>query len=205
MGVPHTEVDVITANGRSVDFDYHLQHQDTLHVYPAFYPLELENRINLTRHPPAPVTFVLDVHLGKLARYLRLLGFDCSYQNDMDDAAIVQLSGLAQRVVLTRDKGLLKRRQVVFGCLIRSNQVESQVHEVLDRFQLRQAIRPFCRCVVCNHLIVPVEKAEILHRLKPKTRRYYNIFQRCPGCNRIYWQGPHYVKICQWLDNLLRG
>jgi uncharacterized protein with PIN domain len=205
MGIPHTEVDVVLANGRSVDFRYQLQPLDTIDVYPVHCAVPAETVLHLCVSPVKPVTFVIDLHLGKLARRLRQLGFDCLYQNDFSDAEIMHLSFDQQRIILTRDRGILRHRQVVHGYLVRSDQVDKQLREVVGRYQLFDQIRAWRRCLACNGLLEIVEKAAILDRLQPLTRRYYHDFRRCRDCNRLYWQGSHFEKINRWLETLHRS
>ncbi len=202
MGTPHTEVNAILANGNSVGFSYQLQNLDSIDVYPLFLSVPAKQLIRLSPPPPDPATFVLDVHLGKLARRLRLLGFDCLYQNDFADAEIMQLSLEQGRIILTCDRGILKHRQVLFGYLVRSDQVDVQVREVLARYLLFDRIRPWLRCISCNGLLERVEKAAIEHRLEPKTRLYYEDFHHCIDCDRLYWKGSHFEKINRWLETL---
>jgi uncharacterized protein with PIN domain len=154
----------------------------------------------LNPQPPEPASFVLDVHLGKLARRLRLLGFDACYRNDFDDATIIAVAARDGRIILTRDRGILKHRRVSHGYLVRSACVERQLHEVMRRYDLYGRIRLWVRCMVCNGLTVRVDKAEVLDRLKPRTRQYYDDFHRCTGCDRLYWQGSHYTRITDWFD-----
>jgi hypothetical protein len=202
MGAPHTEVNAILVNGSSVGFSYQLQNLDSIDVYPLFLSVPAKPLIRLSPPPPDPATFVLDVHLGKLARRLRLLGFDCLYQNDFTDAEIMQLSLEQGRIILTCDRGILKHRQVLYGSLVRSDQVDAQVREVLARYLLFDRIRPWLRCMSCNGLLERVEKAAIEHRLEPKTRLYYEDFHHCIDCDRLYWKGSHFEKINRWLETL---
>lgn len=207
-GVPHTEVDLIFVDGRSVNFTYRLQSGDRVDVYPPGARLS-EGVSGQTLHYlspalPVPVRFVLDVHLGKLARRLRLLGFDALYRNDYDDAQIVRLGGDETRIILTRDRGLLKHSVVRHGYLLRSQQSDAQVHEVLQRYGLYTRVTPLRRCPACNGPLLPVEKQEILHRLEPKTARYYDQFVRCDGCTRLYWRGSHYDRITAWIALLMQ-
>lgn len=200
MGVPHTEVDVILVNNRSVDFKYKLLDRDAVDVYPLFTPLPAQELLHLSPSVPGTVTFVLDVHLGTLARRLRLLGFDCLYRNDFSDAEVMQLSLEQGRTILTCDRGILRHKRVVHGYLVRSDQVDQQVREVLARYQLHERVRPWLRCMACNGLMEEVRKGEIEARLEPKTRLYYDDFRRCGECDRLYWQGSHFAKINQWLS-----
>lgn len=203
MGVPHTEVDAILANGHSVDFTYPLQHGDLIEVYPVFTPVPVTPYLNLSAVAPLPALFVIDVHLGKLTRRLRLLGFDCLYHNDYTDHEIMQVSRQQERIILTRDLGILKHRQIVHGYLVRSGQVDEQVREVLTRYRLYGQIKPWRRCLHCNGLLKPVTKASIQHQLELKTRLFYNEFDRCAMCGHIYWHGSHYEKMARWIETIL--
>ncbi len=202
MGIPHTEVDAILVNGHSINFNYQLQHHDSVDVYPVSAQLPEVSIILLSPIPPDPATFILDVHLGKLARRLRLLGFDCTYRTDFTDAEIMQLSLAEGRIILTCDRGILKHRQIRNGYLVRSDQVDQQVREILARYLLFDQIRAWRRCMACNGLLEGVAKAAIEDRLEPKTRLYYEDFHRCLNCDRLYWQGSHFEKLNRWLANL---
>ena len=131
------------------------------------------------------------MNLGKLAKRMRLLGFDSLYRNDYRDADMVNIAVNEQRIVLTRDRRLLYVKHINHGYWVRAVNVESQVDEVLRRFDLHGSIHPFARCLVCNGVLAPVAKADILDRLEPKTRLYYEVFHRCVDCQRIYWEGSH--------------
>jgi len=195
MGVPHTEVDLILVNGVSVDFACRLRDGDRVSVYPVFESLDIRDLTHLRPEPLRRTRFILDVHLGKLARYLRMLGFDCLYRNDLEDEEIVALSVDEKRIILTRDRGILKQGRVTHGCLIRKELVDDQVREVLKRFDLGGAIRPFSRCTACNASLEPVNKAEIRSELQPRTERYFEEFYRCPFCRKIFWKGSHYDRM----------
>jgi len=190
-GVPHTEVEIILVGGESVGFDYRPVPGDHVSVYPVFEALDISPLVRLRQEPLRQTRFVLDGHLGRLARRLRLLGFDCAYANDVADDELVEVSTTERRILLTRDRFLLRRRAVTHGCLLRSDQPDEQVHEVVRRFQLAASIEPFTRCPACNGVLMLVEKSEIEHRLPPKTRRFYDDFRTCPDCGRDYWRGAH--------------
>ncbi|MBE9111519.1 Mut7-C ubiquitin/RNAse domain-containing protein [Nodosilinea sp. LEGE 07298] len=197
LGVPHPEVDLILVNGESVGFDYLTQNGDRISVYPHCKTLEV-GVTSLVRPAPLPQTkFVLDVHLGKLATYLRLLGFDALYRNDYEDEELAQISSQQQRILLTQDRGLLKRSLVIHGYIVRSHAPEEQAKEVLERFQLRDAVAPLERCPRCNGQLAAVDKAEISDRIPPLTRLHYDEFARCQSCGQIYWKGAHYDRIQQ--------
>ncbi len=192
MGVPHPEVDLILINSVSVGFDYLLQHGDRISVYPVFESLDISPLVRLRPEPLRHPAFVLDVHLGKLARDLRFLGFDSLYRNDFEDPQIVALARSQGRIILTRDRRLLHAKVVTRGYWVRSHDVRIQVGEVLSRFDLYRQIRPFHRCSLCNGRIGAVDKSAVWDRLEPKTRKYYDRFYRCGQCGQVYWEGSHY-------------
>lgn len=205
LGVPHTEVDLILVNGVSVAFGHRLHDGDRVAVYPVFESLDIAG---LTRLRPVPLRdprFICDVHLGKLARRLRFLGFDVAYSNCAGDAAIIAEALAERRIILTRDRGILKQRVVQHGYLVRSDNVLKQVGEILDRFDLRGLIRPFSRCARCNALLEKVEKQDVEHELPPMTRIHYENFHRCSGCAALYWRGSHAAALEAWLGCICRA
>ncbi len=195
IGVPHTEVDLILVNGVSVGFDYQLQEDDRVSVYPVFESLDSSPLVRLREKPLRESKFVLDVHLGKLARHLRLLGFDACYDNAYEDAEIVDLAVREGRIVLTRDRGILKVRAVTHGYWVRSRDPMTQIREVLTRFDLFSQIRPFQRCIVCNGLLRQVEKQTVVAELPPRVAAYYDEFFVCAACGKVYWKGSHYDRL----------
>ena len=201
LGVPHPEVELILANGQSVNFNYPLKDGDQFSVYPHFTSLSLGSR-QLLRPPLLSYCFVLDVHLGKLATYLRLLGFDTWYRHDCDDEELANISHSEGRILLTRDRGLLKRRIVTYGYWVRAIDPIGQVREVLQRFALWAQIRPFQRCLRCNGELVSVEKEQVLAQLPANTRQYYNEFYLCQRCQQVYWKGAHYSDLQQLVEQL---
>jgi len=195
IGVPHTEVDLILVNGVSVGFDYRLQAGDRVSVYLVFESLDIGPVTRLRPQPLREPKFVCDVHLGKLARRLRLLGFDVAYRNTATDPEVVETALAEQRSILTQDRGILKLKKVTHGYLVRSPHVHEQVVEVLRRFDLLARIDPFSRCTQCNGLIRAVDKAEVEGDLPPKTREYYHEFFRCEACGKVYWKGTHFSRM----------
>jgi len=191
FGVSHTEVEQIVVNGESMGFDYQLQVDDRVAVYLAFKNLDTTPLLRLREKILPKPRFVLDVNLGKLAKHMRLLGFDCLYRNDFQDKEVVSIAVSEYRIVLTHDRRLLYARHINYGYWVRAVDVESQVVEVLHRFDLFGLIHPFVRCLVCNGELAPVAKADILDRLEPKTLLYYEVFHHCVDCQRIYWEGSH--------------
>ncbi len=196
IGVPHTEVALILGNGQPQTFSYLVQSGDRIAVYPAFTSLEINSAVLLRPPPPHPPRFLLDSHLGRLARYLRLLGFDTLYfNNTYDDAELAQIAQDRGCILLSRDRGLLKRSQVVHGCCLHTKEPQEQLRAVLHRYQLYDQIQPWRRCLRCNGPLRPVAKEKILDRLEPKSRLYYHDFQICAVCKQIYWKGSHFNKL----------
>ena len=202
IGVPHTEIDLILVDGESVGFDCKLLGGEHVSVYPVFESFNISPLIHLRSAPLRKTKFVVDVNLGKLALKLRLLGFDTTYTNDLTDSEIVELSVREQRIILTRDKGILKYRAVTHGYWVRNDDPQQQLIEVIGRLQLEDSFKPFTRCSNCNHLLHPVDKALLSERIPDDTRRFFNEFWQCGGCRNIYWKGSHYERICKWIDGL---
>ena len=205
IGVPHPEVELILHNDQPVDFSALVQDGDRVTVYPLFHTLELVEMPELRPRPPDPIAFILDGHLGQLAAYLRMLGFDCLYRNNYDDPELAQVSHDENRVLLTRDRRLLMRKQVIHGYCLRSSDPKQQLLEMLQRFALRPHIRPWQRCIRCNGDLAPVAKETIADRLAPKTRLYYDEFQICQSCQQIYWQGSHFRRMQPFIEEVVNG
>lgn len=203
LGVPHPEVELILRNGEPVDFSYGVKAGDFFSIYPHFSSLKLN--FGKLRNPLLENRFVLDVHLGKLANQMRLLGFDTLYQNNYLDEELAQISHQEQRFLLTRDLALLKRSIVIYGYWIRSKNPESQLKEVLNRFHLFSEISPFKRCLRCNGLITSVDKNSIQEQLKPLTKEHYQEFYQCSECSQIYWRGSHYPKLQNLIEKICQS
>jgi hypothetical protein len=204
FGVPHTEVDIILVNGDSVDFSYIVQDGDHISVYPVFESLDISPLLRLRPAPLRSPAFVLDSNLGRLARYLRLLGFDCLYQNDFDDETVANIADREQRTVLTRDRALLQRKVITRGYFVREVRPRLQVKEVLARFDLYRLVTPFSRCIRCNGDLQVIDKQAIEGRLEPKTRKYFDTFRMCTDCGQIYWQGSHHARSLQLIAELTK-
>jgi uncharacterized protein len=204
LGVPHPEVEAILVNQQPVNLEYQLQDGDFVEVYSQAGP-ELPAAY-LPLRPPItpPVRFVADTHLGRLAAYLRMLGFDTLYRNDYDDPQLAAIAADEQRVLLTRDRGLLKHKSVVYGFCPREVDPHRQLISVLKRYRLRSQIEPWRRCIHCNGLLQDTEKSAILDRLEPKTKLYYDSFQQCDTCGRVYWQGSHFDRMAAFVGEVRR-
>ena len=192
LGVPHCEVDLILVNGQSIDFSYQPINDDNVSVYPQFETFDISPLIRLREKPLRVSRFITDVNLGKLAKYLRLLGFDTLYRNNYRDNEIVEIAEKEKRIILTRDTGLLKRKQVLRGYFVRSTNPKNQIKEVIHRFDLQNNICSFTRCLKCNGLIIEINKIDIAGNLRPNTKKYFSKFFQCSVCKKIYWQGSHY-------------
>ena len=202
LGIPHTEIDLILVNDDSVDFSYIVRDGDRISVYPMFEAFDIQAASRVRPRPLRVIQFVLDVHLGKLARYLRLLGFDTLYRNDYDDAELARLASAEQRILLTRDRDLLKRAVVTHGFFVRATDPRRQIEEVLDRLDLYRTIQPFQRCARCNGLLTAVSRRQVWERLPPQTRRYVEAFWECGQCSQLYWEGSHMPSIRRFIENL---
>ena len=205
LGVPHTEIDLILANGESVDFSYLVRDGDKFSIYPVFESIDITPLLRVRPQPLRVIRFVLDVHLGKLARDLRLLGFDTLYRNDYSDEELAELSSRERRILLSRDRNLLKRSIITHGYCIRSTNSWQQLLEVLRRFDLFKQINPFQRCLRCNGSLVTVNKEMISERLPAKTRQYYDEFRLCLSCAQIYWKGSHYQRMQQFIEQVQKN
>lgn len=202
LGVPHTEVDLVLVNGEVAEISQRIHEGDRISVFPRFRTLDLGPDVpGRPSHATEP-RFVLDGHLGKLATYLRLLGFDTLYTNHWTDSTLADITEAEGRILLTRDRALLMRRQVVRGMFVRADDPEQQAIEVIRRFDLLGQIAPFTRCLHCNAVLAPVSKDAIIDRLLPKTRRYYDEFRICPSCDQIYWRGSHWQHMHGFIDRL---
>jgi uncharacterized protein with PIN domain len=183
LGVPHPEIGSILVNGREEVLSTITQDGDQVEIEPIENGCQIEPR------------FLLDCHLGRLTRHLRMLGLDCLYQNDYDDPGLAEIVQRDERFLLTRDRRLLMRKIVVYGYCLRSLDSFEQLKEVVQRFKLIDKIQPFQRCLKCNHPLEAIDKALILDRLEPLTKEYFDEFHFCPKCQQIYWKGSHFVKM----------
>jgi uncharacterized protein len=195
VGIPHTEIGSILAGNLQVTLGYLVADGDSVHVF-ACAPATAD---------PSEPRFVADGHLGRLVSHLRMLGVDCLYRNDYDDESLTNVSVAEGRILLTRDRRLLMRKMITLGCLIRSLDPREQLDQVVRRYGLRSWIRPFQRCIRCNHLLKEVNKADILDRLEVLTRLYFEEFHICPACRQIYWKGSHFDKMQKLISELTRA
>jgi uncharacterized protein with PIN domain len=195
FGVPHTEVELILINGRSVTLDERVRDGDRVSVYPVFESLDVSPLLRLRERPLRDPRFVADAHLGRLAGYLRLLGFDTLFANDPGDRVLAATSADQGRILLTRDRLLLMRKEITHGCYVRGDRPLEQLDYVMRRCDLYRLVRPFTRCMKCNGLLRAVSKSDVADRLPPGTRESYSEFWKCAGCGQLYWRGSHYKRL----------
>lgn len=200
IGVPHTEVDLILVDGVSVDFNHRIEGAEQVSVYPVFESFDVSPVIRLRAKPLRKIRFVVDVNLGKLAKKLRLLGFDTHYNNDLQDEEIIKISLAEKRIILTRDIGILKNGNVTHGTWIRSDDPKTQLDELIERLQLKNSFKPFSRCSQCNGQLKRIKKELLKNRISDDTLSFYKIFWECQGCQQIYWEGSHFDKINDWIE-----
>jgi uncharacterized protein len=203
LGVPHTEVDLILVNNKSVSFNYNINAEDDISVYPVFESFDISDVQHLRPEPLRRPKFVLDVHLGKLTHYLRMLGFDSAYKNNFSDETIVKISIKEKRTILTRDLGILKRSEVTHGYFVRNTNPLEQIKEVINRFQLEKITKKFSRCLECNGKLEQIDKELILNKIPDKVKLNQKSFYICSDCNKIYWQGTHFQNMSKILKIIL--
>ena len=201
FGVPHTEVELVLINGESADFSALVRDGDRVAAYPMFESFDVTPELRVRRQALRDPKFVLDVHLGRLAAYLRMLGFDAWYDNAASDPDLAGISSGEQRILLTRDRGLLKRAAVTRGYWVRYTGGRRQTAEIVERFDLARSFRPFTRCMACNALLETAASGEVRPLLPPRAAAH-DEFRRCPECGRVYWKGSHYQRMQRWIEEL---
>lgn len=202
LGVPHTEVELILVNGESVGFDRLLHDGDRVSVYPKFESIDVTPLLRVRDRPLRVTRFIADAHLGGLARLLRMAGFDTLYDNGFDDAEIAEIAEREGRIVLTRDRELLKRRNVSHGCYVRAMKPEQQLREIFGRLDLAGSLRPLRLCLNCNVPLHAVDRGAVLDRVPPGVARRYEAFSTCPVCGGVFWEGSHWKRMCSLLAGL---
>lgn len=205
LGIPHTEVDLILANSQPAEFSYKPAGGDYISVYPKFETFDISTVTQLNPRPLRIIKFILDVHLGKLAHYLRMLGFDTLYRNNLDDPEIIDIALKEHRIILTRDKQLLKNGKVTHGYYVRSENPLVQIREVIGRFDLKHSAIPFSRCIECNGELEKITFIEAEPFLEEGTKENFDQFYRCKNCRRIYWEGSHYDRMVKLVEGLVGG
>lgn len=202
LRIPVSEVDLALVNGQPVPMSQRLHENDYVSVFPTFESLDI-SELKGGHTPALRITrFVLDAHLGKLAKYLRMLGFDTSYRNDFDDEEIIELAAREKRIILTRDKLLLRSKRVTHGYYIRSTDKHEQLREVVRKFDLFSQFRSFTRCMTCNTELVLKKKEEIMHLVQAEILDLYSEFFFCPACRKVFWKGSHFKRMESFIRDL---
>lgn len=204
LGVPHTEVELVLVNGESVGFDRILEHGDRVAVFPKFEMVDVAPLLRVREHPLRVTRFIADAHLGGLAHLLRMTGFDTLYDNNYHDRQIELLAAQEKRIVLTRDRELLKRRSITHGCYVRTLKPPDQLCEIFDRLDLAHSIKPFTLCLNCNAPLRPVEKSVVLERLPSSVRERFDHFSTCDICQRVFWEGSHWQRMRMMLEECIK-
>ncbi|NJD36592.1 MAG: twitching motility protein PilT [Betaproteobacteria bacterium] len=197
LGVPHTEVELILVNGESVGFERLLRDEDRVAVYPKFEALDVTPLLRVRERPLRSLRFIADAHLGGLARLLRMAGFDTLYDNGWRDGDIAEIAARENRIVLTRDRELLKLRRITHGCYVHALRPPLQLREIMARLDLARSARPFSLCLLCNAPLQPIDKAAVADQLPPSVRDSQQQFTTCSICHRVYWQGSHWRRMQQ--------
>jgi uncharacterized protein with PIN domain len=205
LGVPHTEVELVLVNGESVGFDRLLADGDRVAVYPKFETFDVTPLLRVREQPLRDPRFVADAHLGGLAHLLRLTGFDTLYDNHFHDDEIERIALAQGRIVLTRDRELLKRRDITHGCYVHALRSQAQLRELFQRLDLARAARPFTRCLSCNAPLRPLDAALAAPRVPPRVRALHDRFVTCDACGRIFWEGSHWRRMRTIVDALVGG
>jgi len=205
LGVPHTEVEMVLVNGEESGFERQLEDGDHIAVYARYELLELGPHDGVARdllreRPRDRMRFVADSHLGGLARLLRMAGYDTLYDNHYHDDDVEDLAGNDDRIVLTRDRELLKRRAIVHGCYIHALDPPEQLRELFERLDLADGVQPFSLCLHCNVPLRAVDKASVLDRVPDSVRTLHDSFTTCDNCLRVYWKGSHYKRMAALLE-----
>jgi uncharacterized protein with PIN domain len=203
FGVPHPEVELILVNGESANFEYKVRDGDRVSVYPMFESFDITPELRVRKEPLRETKFILDVHLGKLAAYLRMLGFDTLYRGCFSDSELVRLSSQQKRILLTRDRGLLKHASVMHGYWLRNTDSRKQAEEIVQRFDLSRRIHPFTRCMACNGMLSPVTKSEVAAAVPERVAELHDEFRRCETCGRVYWEGSHHRRMAKFIQQLV--
>jgi len=203
LGVPHTEIDLILVNGKSVDFNYILQDEDRVSVYPVFESFNIANVARLRKSPLRRPTFIADINLGDIVKYARILGLDVYYDPSLSTGEIIEISKRKNRVILTKSRKLLKFKDVTRGIFIWPGTTIEQIRRIIDNLDIKSNIKPFSRCLCCNSLLKIVLKEKILDRIPPKTKTFYDEYVQCPSCDKIYWKGTHYMHMEKVIKQIL--
>ncbi|MEA2104936.1 MAG: Mut7-C RNAse domain-containing protein [Candidatus Cloacimonadota bacterium] len=202
FGVPHTQVDLIIVNRNSVNFSYIVKNDDEISVYPVFETFDIKNATHLQQSPLRKTKFILDGNLHKLVHYMRMLGFDTEFANQVSEEQLIKRAKIEHRIIISRNRKLMKRRELTHGYCLATTDWIKQLGKILSRFHLYEDLKPFSRCFLCNTKLQTIDKEKILNRLPKKVIEQQNEFTICEKCNKIYWKGSHYKKMLKFIEKL---
>lgn len=202
FGLPHTEVGRLQVDGVEVDFYHLIARPCRIDIWPVTTPWNVLDPSLLRPDPLSQIHFLVDANVSKLAQLLRMAGFDATTHPHLKDGELAAYATRERRILLSKDRGLLMRKNVNFGRIIRATEPVAQLKEVINLLALHGQMQPFSRCLLCNHLLQPVAKEQIDHLLEPLTKIYYYDFSQCPACARLYWPGSHVKKMLPLLTML---
>ncbi len=204
IGIPLSEVDLILVNSSPVERFHKLTSGDYISVYPVFESFDISCLKNTQREPLRKTKFIADAHLGKLTKYLRMLGFDTLYRNDFGDEEIINISLSDHRIILTRDKRLLNSRRVTHGYYIRAIDKHKQLTEVVDKFDLISQFKPFTRCMTCNSFLISKTPNQVSHLISKDILNCFEEFYYCESCNKVFWKGSHFKRMESMILDIAR-
>jgi len=203
LGIPLSEVDLVMVNSQPVELNHRLFENDYVSIYPTFETFDI-SRLKTAQKQPLRITrFILDAHLGKLAKYLRMLGFDTLYKNDYGDMEIIEIAKVQKRIILSRDKLLLKSPMVDHGYYVRATEKHDQLIEVVEKFDLYSLFKSFTRCMTCNTVLLSKKKETVRNLIDPDIYRCFNEFFFCPACNKVFWKGSHFDRMERLILNII--
>ncbi len=203
FNIPHTQVQMILVNGWQEDFSYVVQNNDRISIYPYFHNFDVHSVSKISHTLPDQIRFIADQHLGTLVRYIRMLGIDTAYNKNLTGHELVEKANQGERILLTKDHNILKRNELKYGYFVYADDFDSQLEELILQFKLKEYTSLFSRCLECNELLQPIEKAKIEHRLPKKVQEGYESFTICEHCDKIYWKGSHYDRMKDKIENIL--
>jgi uncharacterized protein with PIN domain len=207
VGIPHTEIGGIEKGSRQLDFSYLPQPGEKLGIYPVPAGAAALQPSLLRPDPPTEIRFLVDINVARLASLLRMAGFDTVSIGEAEHVPakreIALQSARTERIILSRDKELLKHREVTFGRLVRNQDPTARLYEIVSFYGLHSDLLPFSRCLRCNGMLEPVDKERVMDQLEPLTKKYYYRFRRCGACSQVYWKGSHHERMIALLAPIM--
>ncbi|MFC1744959.1 Mut7-C RNAse domain-containing protein [Candidatus Riflebacteria bacterium] len=201
--IPPEKIGLLLLDGEVVELSCPLKEGSRATFYPRFQNIDISEEISASKKPVVSPRFILPLNLGKLTKYLRMLGFDSICEPDFIPGKVDVLAMQEGRVLLSRSKKFAARKLYAECYVVKSEQPAIQVREVVNRFNLMPLVKYFQRCLKCNSPLKVMEKSEIYSRLLPYIRKNFNLFFICPGCDRVYWMGTHYKKMKEKIETIL--